>query len=143
MLAAELEGQLQKQNRAYGKILLAEIALDEKKITEAVDQLGKAKELADLWLGHFDLGVAYVQAGGWAEAQPEFEACLKRRGEATALFFDERPTIRYLATLPYWMGVAEEGMKVATAKDRFKAFLDLRQDAADPLVVDARKRLAR
>jgi hypothetical protein len=93
--------------------------------------------------GNFDLGIAYVQAGGWAETPPEFEACLKRRGEATALFFDERPTIRYLASLPYWMGVAEEGMKVATAKDRFKTFLDLRQDAADPLVVDARTRLAR
>ena len=96
-----------------------------------------------MWLGRFDLGVAYLQADAYAEALPELEACLKRRGEATALFFDERPTVRYLATLPYWMGVAEAGMNVATAKSRFEAFLNIRKDAtADPLVLDARRRVS-
>ena len=142
-LASELEGQLQKQNRAYGKILLAEIALEEKKFAEAIDLLTQARPLADVWLGRFDLGVAYLQADAYAEALPELEACQKRRGEATALFFDERPTVRYLATLPYWMGVAEAGMNVATAKSRFEAFLNIRKDAtADPLVLDARRRVS-
>jgi tetratricopeptide (TPR) repeat protein/tRNA A-37 threonylcarbamoyl transferase component Bud32 len=142
-IAAELEGQLQKQNRAYGKIILAEIALSEKKTTEAADLLGQARELADLWLGRFDLGLAYVQASHFAEAVSELEACEKRRGEATALFFDDTPTVRYLATLPYWIGRAQEGLGMAgPARTRYEAFLNLRKDATgDPLVADARQRI--
>ena len=142
-LAADLGAQLPKQNRAYGKLILAEIALEEKKPTEAVDLLTQARGLADLWLGRFDLGVAYEQANAFAEAITEFEACQKRRGEATALFFDDRPTLRYLATLPYWLGRAQEGLgQAAPAKASYDAFLTLRKDAAaDPLVQDARRRV--
>jgi tetratricopeptide (TPR) repeat protein len=142
-IAAELEDQVQKQNRAYGKIVLAEIALEEKKTAEAIDLLTQARALADLWLGRFDMGVAYIQKELYAEAQPELEACLKRRGEATALFFDDTPTVRYLAALPYWMGRAEEGLNISTASSRYQTFLEIRKDAtADPLVQDARRRLA-
>jgi predicted Zn-dependent protease len=142
-LAEDLEQQLQKQNRAYGKIVLAEIALEDRKSADAVDLLTQARTLADLWLGRFDLGVAYIQRDAFAEALPELEACQKRRGEATALFLDDTPTVRYLAPLPYWMGRAEEGLQINTAASRFQAFLDLRKDApADPLVQDARRRLA-
>jgi hypothetical protein len=143
-LAAELEGQLQKPNRAYGKIVLAEIALEEKKPAEAVDLLTQARGLADLWLGRFDLGVAFVQANAFPEAIPELEACEKRRGEATALFFDDRPTVRYLAALPYWLGRAQEGLfQAAPSKASYDAFLKIRGSASvDPLVQDARRRLA-
>ncbi len=142
-LAAGLEGQLQKQSRAYGKILLAEIALEDRKTNEAVDLLVEARKFADVWLGRFDLGVAYIQAGAFAEALPELEACEKRRGEATALFFDDNPTVRYLATLPYWLGRAQEGLNMsAPAKAHYDAFLALKKDAAaDPLVQDARRRV--
>ena len=143
-IASELEGQLQKQSRAYGKIILAEIALSEKKTTEAVDLLGQARELTDLWLGRFDLGVAYVQAGHFAEAVSELEICEKRRGEATALFFDDVPTVRYLAPLPYWVGRAQEGVGMrGPAKNSYDAFLKLRSDGkGDPLVEDAQRRMA-
>jgi tetratricopeptide (TPR) repeat protein len=146
-LAGELEGQLQKQSRAYGKIVLAEIALEEKKPAEAVDLLTQARALADLWLGRFDLGVAYVMADPLqhgAEAIAELETAQKRRGEATALFFDDRPTVRYLATLPYWLGRAQEGLsQAAPARASYESFLKIRGEAAaDPLVQDARKRLA-
>ena len=143
-IAAELEGQLQKQNRAYGKIVLAEIAMEEKKPAGAVDLLLEARTLADLWLGRFDLGVAYVQANAFGEAISEFDAAGKRRGEATALFFDDRPTVRYLATLPYWLGRAQEGLfQAAAAKASYESFLKIRGDAAtDELVKDARRRLA-
>ena len=142
-LATELEAQLQKQNRAYAKIVLAEIALEEKQAVQATDLLMQARALSDVWLGRFDLGVAYVQAGHFAEAMTEFEACEKRRGEATALFFDDRPTVRYLAPLPYWMGRAQEGLgMIAPAKTRYEAFLNLRKDATtDPLADDARRRV--
>jgi hypothetical protein len=144
-LAGELEGQLQKLNRAYGKILLAEIALEDKKFGDAIDLLTESRPLADVWLGRFDLGMAYVLAGSAGEALPELEACEKRKGEATALFFDERPTVRYLATLPYWRGRAQEGLsQAAPAKASYEAFLKIRGDAAaDPLVQDARRRVSR
>ena len=141
-IASELEGQLQKESRAYGKILLAEIAMDDKKTAEAVDLLTQARSLTDLWLGRFDLAAAYIQRDAFAEALPELEACQRRRGEATALFFDDMPSVRYLAALPYWTGRAEEGLKMASAWSRYQAFIDLRKDAAaDPLVRDARRRL--
>jgi eukaryotic-like serine/threonine-protein kinase len=144
-IATELERSLQKQTRAYGKIILAEAAIGAKDMTGAIDLLGQARELADLWLGRFDLGVAYVQAEHFAEAVPELEACEKRRGEATALFFDDYPTMRFLAPLPYWLGRAQEGLGMtAPAKTHYAAFLSLRKDgAADPLVDDARRRSAR
>ena len=141
-IASELEGQLQKQSRAYGKILLAEIAMDDKNDRRGDRPAHSGTPLADLWLGRFDLGVAYIQRDAFAEALPELEACQKRRGEATALFFDDMPTVRYLAALPYWIGRAEEGLKMASARSRYQAFIALRKDAtADPLVQDARRRL--
>jgi len=144
-LATELENQLQKHNRAYAKIVLAEIALEEKKVAAATDLLAQARALSDVWLRRFDLGVMYVQAGHFSEAVSELEACEKRRGEATALFFDDVPTLRYLATLPSWIGRAQEGLGMTgPAKTRYGAFLKLRQDAAgDALVDDARHRAAK
>jgi tetratricopeptide (TPR) repeat protein len=143
-LAAELGRQLPKQSRAYGKIVLAEIALEEKKPAEAADLLTQARAITDLWLGRFDLGVAYVEANAFAEAISELEACQKRRGEATALFFDDRPTVRYLATLPYWLGRAQEGLgQRTTAKTSYAAFVTRRPDVnTDPLVQDARRRIS-
>jgi hypothetical protein len=112
------------------------------KYAEAIDLLTQARALADLWLGRFDLGVAYVDRGAFAEGLPELDACQKRRGEAATLFFDGAPTVRYLAPLAYWAGRAEEGLKMASARSRYQAFIDLRKDApADPLVRDARRRL--
>jgi tetratricopeptide (TPR) repeat protein len=142
-LAAELGSQLPKPNRAYAKIILAEIALEDRKPADAVDLLTQARSLADLWLGRFDLGVAYVHANAFAEAITEFEACQKRRGEATALFLDDRPTIRYFAPIPYWLGRAQEGLgQASSARASYDAFLAVRKDAeTDPLVQDARRRV--
>jgi tetratricopeptide (TPR) repeat protein len=141
VIADELEGQLQKRNRAYGKILQADIAMEEKKFGPATDLLREERALSNVWLVSFDMGVAYVQAGSFSEAISEFTACDKRRGEATALFLDDTPTVRYLAALRYWLGRAEEGLQIATAKDRYDAFLKIRGEAAaDPLVQDARRR---
>src|SRR5437899_6623441 len=41
----------------------------------------------------------------------ELEACLKRRGEATAAFLDEQPTYRLFPPLYYYIGRAQEGLK--------------------------------
>jgi tetratricopeptide (TPR) repeat protein len=144
-LSSELDRQLQPQSRAYAKIIDGEIALRENRLSEAVDAFRAASRLYDVWLAHFDLGVAYVQAGvdHSAEAVSEFELCNKRRGEATALFLDEIPTFRYLATMPYWLGRAQEGVGMKTsALENYKAFMALRPERpADPLGADARQRL--
>ena len=144
-LSSELDRQLQPQSRAYAKIIDGEIALRENRLSDAVDAFRAASRLYDVWLAHFDLGVAYVQAGvdHSAEAVSEFELCNKRRGEATALFLDEIPTFRYLATMPYWLGRAQEGVGMKTsALDNYKAFVALRPERpADPLGADARQRL--
>jgi tetratricopeptide (TPR) repeat protein len=141
-LAAELENKLQPQARAYAKIIDGNIALASGRRASALDHFREATKLADFWLARFKMGVTYVEAGHYAEALAELEACQKRRGEATAIFLDENPTFHYLATLPYWLGRAQEGVgQQAAAKANYATFLSLRPDsAADPLVVDARKR---
>ena len=79
----------------------------------------------------------------WVEALSELGACEKRRGEATAIFLDDSPTLRYQATLPYWLARAQEGVgQEAAARNNYRAFLSIRGADApdDPLVVDARRR---
>jgi tetratricopeptide (TPR) repeat protein len=141
-LAAALGGKLQPQSRAYGKLLEGEVALHQRKMIDALEAFRAAQKLADLWLVHYDLGVAYVQAGQYPEALAELELCQKRAGEAAAVLLDDLPSFRYTATLPYWLGRAKEelGMK-ALAIDHYKAFLALRPNSPkDALVADARKR---
>jgi hypothetical protein len=44
--------------------------------------LHRARKFTDLWLARFDLGVAHIEAGAYAEAVSELELADKRRGEA-------------------------------------------------------------
>jgi serine/threonine protein kinase/tetratricopeptide (TPR) repeat protein len=142
-LADELAGQLQPQRRAYARILEAEMAMARRRFPDAVEALLESRKFADLWLARFDLGVAYVEAGAYAEAISELEAAQKRRGEAAAMFLDDWPTAHHLATLEYWLGRAHEGLTgAAGARSHYDAFLKIRSAASkDPLVLDARKRL--
>jgi eukaryotic-like serine/threonine-protein kinase len=141
-LAAELDNKLQTQPRAYAKIIDGNIALLNRRRASALDAFRDAIKLADFWMARFDQGVTYVQAEHHAEGLAELELCQKRRGEATAIFLDEEPTFRYLATLPYWLGRAQEGVgQQAAAVSNYKAFLSLRPESpTDPLVLDALKR---
>jgi hypothetical protein len=83
-----------------------------------------------------------LEAGAFAEADSEFEVCLKRRGEATALFLDESPTYHLFPPVYYYLGRAQEGLKSPAAAESYKTFLALRNNAEnDPLVADARRRL--
>jgi hypothetical protein len=93
-------------------------------------------------MGRYLLGRAYLDAGAFTEADAELERCQRRRGEATALFFDEVPSWRYYAPVVYWRGRAQEGLKSPAAADSLKTFLALKADASgDPLVADARRRV--
>jgi hypothetical protein len=90
----------------------------------------------------FNLGRAYVEADRHVDARQEFEECEKKRGEATAVFLNDVPSVRYLVPLPYWLARAAEG---AGSKDSavkyYRAYLALRQPASDPLAADAERRL--
>src|SRR5215475_14864122 len=91
--------------------------------------------------GRLDMGKAYLQGGAFAQADAEFDVCVKRRGEATALFLDESPTCRLIPTAYYYQGRAREGLKSPGAADAFKTFLSVKTGPGDAMVADARRRI--
>jgi tetratricopeptide (TPR) repeat protein len=95
-VADELVADLQNESQAYGRLIEGEVALANGDAPSAINAFNTANALLDTWIGHFDLGRAYLQAGAFAEALSEFDQCIKRRGEALSLFLDEVPTYGYL-----------------------------------------------
>jgi tetratricopeptide (TPR) repeat protein len=140
-LATELAGRLEPDPQAYGELIRGEVELAHGKTAEAIRHFAAARKIADTWAGRLDMGKAYLEAGAFAQADAEFDACVKRRGEASALFLDESPTCRLIPTAYYYQGRAREGLKSPGAADAYKAFLSVKTGAGDPLVADARKRL--
>ena len=60
-----------------------------------------------------------------------------------ALFLDDLPTVRYYALVPYWLGRTREARNL-DPRTQYQEFLAIRGGAAnDPLVADARERLAK
>lgn len=140
-IADDLAGQLQPQSRAYGLMLKGMIAREDGDYVTAVDNMREAIELADLWLLHFELGQTYLAGEYHAEALDEFTVADQRRGEASAVFLDDTPTYRYMATMPYWQGRAQEALDIkAAAHENYRAFL-ARWETGGRLVEDARQRL--
>lgn len=140
-VAEGLSGRLQSRSRAYGQMVQGMLAREAGNYVEAVDALRGAIDLADLWLIRFELGKAYLEAGFYAEALGEFNACLDRRGEATAVFLDDLPSVRYLAELPYWIARAQSGLGMQSSSIQgYQDFLALRPEGG-PLADDARQRM--
>jgi len=131
------------RSKAYGQLIAGQLARAQGRPDAAVQHFLQATKLADLWLVRFNPGLAYLESHAYAEALAEFDTCAKRRGEASAVFLDDVPSIRYLATLPYWTARAQEGFGlVPQAQENYRKFLSIRtKDSPDPLVKDARKRL--
>jgi eukaryotic-like serine/threonine-protein kinase len=141
--ATQLSSHVEPEPQMYGKLLQGEIALRRHDPKQAIALFEAAQSLTDSWLGRFDLGRAYLEAGLYAEADSEFENCLKRRGEVTAVFLDDVPTFRYLPPVYYYLGRVQEGLKSPAAADSYKTFLSLKDKGDhDPLVADASRRLA-
>jgi eukaryotic-like serine/threonine-protein kinase len=141
-IARDLGGLLDSDPQAYGKLIEGEIQLKHGKPQDALKLFLDARKIADTWMGHFDAGRAYVEAGAFTEADSELEACQKRRGEATALFLDDSPTYYLFPPVYYYLGRAQEGLKSSAASDSYKAFVDIKSGGQDPLLADATKRLA-
>jgi tetratricopeptide (TPR) repeat protein len=142
VITADLADNPPLPSRAYAKLLEAETALAGKQYVQAMDSLNAARKFADLWLIRYLLGMTYFQLEDYVAALQEFEKCQARRGEAMALFLDDFPTVRYYASVPYWLGRTRE-MRRLDPRTQYQDFLAIRGEAADdPLVKDAQRRLA-
>jgi tetratricopeptide (TPR) repeat protein len=141
-LSSELTSKPSSDFQSYANLLLGEADLKNGDATNALNRFKEAKQLADSWLSHFDLGRAYLTMGAFSEASSEFDICVKRRGEAVAIFLDDVPSYHLYAPVLYYQGLAHEGLKSADATQYFKQFLAIKaKGAGDPMVADARRRL--
>ena len=101
----------------------------------------EANALVDTWIGRFDLGRAYLEAGAFPEADSEFDQCIKRRGEALSLFLDETPSYGYFPAVYYYVGRVRQGMGTKGFAESYQTYLSIRGKAGDdPLLSDVRKR---
>ena len=142
-IASHLGAQLEAEPQHYGKLIEGEALLKQGKAREAVAKFEEGRRLADSWLMRFDRGRAYLDLGAFTEAEADFEACAKRRGEATAVFLDDVPTFHYFPPVYYYLGRAQEGLGSKSAVDSYKQFLAIKTKGdGDPLVADARRRVA-
>ena len=141
-VAAELASELQSGPQMYAKLIEGEAALQGGDAKQAIKVFTEANQMLDTWIGRFELGRAYLEAGAFTEADAQFDQCTKRRGEVIELFDDNVPTYEYFPAVYYYEGRAREGMKSAGFGNFYRDYLAIRgQSSDDPLVIDIRKRL--
>ena len=141
-LATKLSSALTSESQAYGKIIEGLIALKRKNPNEAVQQIKAANGLLDTWIGRFDLGRAYLEAGAFPEADSQFDQCMKRRGEAIELFMDNVPTYAYFPPVYYFQGRVREAMHSEGFADFYKTYLSIREQSPDdPMVAEIRRHI--
>jgi len=139
-LAAVLSEELPAEPQAHGKIIEGLIALKIGNARAAIKTLTEANSLLDTWFGHFDLGRAYLAAGGFAQADSEFDRCIARRGEALSLM-DEGPTYGYFPFVYYYQGRVREQLGTTRFADSYREYLKIRAESQDdPLLPDVRRR---
>jgi tetratricopeptide (TPR) repeat protein len=130
-------------HRAYARLVGGELSLKRGDPSGAIELFLEAQNIVDTWLGDFLLGRAYLEAKAFSEAYSEFDKCLKRRGEATSVFFSDLPSYHYLPPVFYYLGQAQEGLNSKDAADSYKAFLSIKEKGEeDWMVKDARTRLS-
>ena len=140
-IATGLAADVQAAAQAHARIIEGLLALKEGSVPQAIKALTDANALLDTWIGHFELGRAYLEAGQFPQADSEFDRCLKRRGEALSLFLDEHPTYGYVPALYYYQGRVREGMNSAGFGESYRTYLTIRgQSKEDPLLPEVRRR---
>ena len=142
-LAEGLATESQLEGPVYAKLVEGEAALAEKGPRRAIQLLNEANKQLDIWIGRFDLGRAYLDAGLFTEADSEFDRCTKRRGETLDLF-DYVPTYSYLPEVYYYQGRSREGLNSPGFRDSYGTYMSLREKAGeDPLLPEIRRRLGK
>ena len=140
-LSASLASELQAEPQAYAKIIEGDILLKGGDARQAAKSFTDANTLLDTWIGHFDLGRAYLEAGAFTQADSEFDRCLKRRGEALSLFLDEEPTYGFFPPVSCYQGRVREGLKNDGFAESYRLYLGIRgQSKEDPFILDVRRR---
>ena len=119
-ISADFGDELQAEPQAYALIIDGLTALKNGNARKAIKDLTEANALLDTWIGHFELGRAYLEAGAFPQADSEFDRCLKRRGEALALFLDEEPSYGFFPPVYYYQGRVREGLKSAKAAESYR-----------------------
>ena len=141
-IASRLDAQLEPELQHYGKLIEGEAFLKRGQAREAVAKFEEARHLADSWPARFDRGLGNLALGAFAEADADFETCVKRRGEATAVFLDDVPSFHFFPPVYYYLGRAQEGLGSASAVNSYKQFVAIKTKGdGDPLVADARRRI--
>jgi len=141
-LATSLASDLKTEPQVYGKIIEAKIALKQGDKRAGINTLLEANKLLDTWIGHLELGRAYLEAGLFVEADSEFDRCIRRRGEAMELFQDNVPTYAVFPAVYYYQGRVREGLKSPGSVESYRNYLAIRgQSTEDPLVAEVRKAL--
>ena len=142
-LISQISSRLDPDSQAYGKLLEGEVLLKRGDAKRAIASFSEAQRLSDTWVGRLDLGRAYIEAGAFTEADSELEKCLKRHGEASAIYLDDVPTFRALPPVYYYLGRAQAGLKsAAAAVESYQAFLAIKEKGDEAgLVKDAQRRV--
>ena len=141
-VAASLASELQSPPQAYAKLILGEAELQAKNAKQALRLFTEAKDLMDSWVGRFDMGRAFLEANAFAEADSEFDRCIKRRGEVLELFMDDMPTYSLLPMVYYYQGRVREGLGSSGFKESYNLYLDLRgKSIEDPLLAELRRKV--
>jgi tetratricopeptide (TPR) repeat protein len=140
-LAATLASELYAEPQAYAKIIEGDVFLENGDPRQAIKALTEANRLLDTWIGRFDLGRAFLQAEAYLDADAEFDRCIRRRGEAMALFLDEVPTYGYFPPVYYYLGRVREALKTKGFAESYRTYLDIRGRAGeDPFLSEAHRR---
>jgi tetratricopeptide (TPR) repeat protein len=140
--ATELASEFPVEPQAYGKLIQGEVALAGGDPRKAIQLFSEANKVLDTWIGRFDLGRAFLEAGQFPEADSEFDQCVNRRGQALALFLDESPTYGYFPLVYYYQGRVRQGMNSPGFADSYRTYLSIRGKAGeDPLLPDLRRRI--
>jgi len=141
-MADSLAKETQAEPQAYGKIIEGKLALKQGDSRLAIKDITDANNLLDTWIGRFELGRAYLEAGQFPEADSEFDRCIARRGEALELFMDNVVTYGYFPYVYYYQGRVRQGLKTPAFADSYRTYLSIRgQSTEDPLVAEVRKSL--
>jgi hypothetical protein len=111
---------------------------------EAAEALLRTRaDVMDAWLLCLGLGRAYLDAGAFADAVRELEACQARRGEGATAFLPDTVTLGVLPPVLYHLALAQEGLHSHDAVTAYRALLALEPaPQGDPLATDAQRRLA-
>jgi tetratricopeptide (TPR) repeat protein len=140
-LASALSGELLVERQAYGKIIDGLIALQSKDFPTAIQLFTDANKALDTWIGHYDLGRAYLAAGLYTEANSEFDTCINRRGESIELM-DDGPTYGIFPNVYFYQGQVLQGLKSKGFMDAYRSYLGIRgRSSEDPRVAEARHQL--